>query len=68
MHDLNLALHYSDHLLILGGKDRYCLGCPSSVLNRNTIEDYFDVKVLEIASGNRFFYLPTGKMVKEPSE
>ncbi|NLN08772.1 MAG: heme ABC transporter ATP-binding protein [Methanoculleus thermophilus] len=45
-HDLNLAAHYCDRLLLLKDRRVYALGTPSEVLTREKIREVFGMEVL----------------------
>lgn len=46
LHDLNLAAHYRDRLLLLRNGRLYLLGTPEKVLRPKPLRAVFDLEVL----------------------
>ncbi len=56
LHDLNLALRYSDKVLVMKDKGIYAFGRPEDVITEQTIYDVYDVDA-EIVEGKHGKYI-----------
>ncbi len=57
MHDLNLALRYTDRVLLIKNGKLFSSGSPKDVLNPKNIEDVYEVKAELTKDG---YVIPTG--------
>lgn len=60
MHDLNLALRYTDKVLMLKDKRIYAYGRPEDVLTPEAIQDVYGVESYILRNDRGLFILPYG--------
>jgi iron complex transport system ATP-binding protein len=58
MHDLNLALRYTDKVLMLRDRGIYAYGKPEEVLTREAIHDVYGVESYILRCDRGLFILP----------
>lgn len=58
MHDLNLALRYSDKVLMLKTRDSCSYGCPDDVINPGSILEVYEVRSNIVINEQGAFILP----------
>ena len=58
LHDLNLALRYSDKILMIKDKKVYDYGAPDDVITEQSIMDVYGVKAKIIDTDDGRFMLP----------
>jgi ABC-type cobalamin/Fe3+-siderophores transport system ATPase subunit len=66
-HDINLACQYSDITLLLASDGGYDFGPVKQVLSAEKIESVFDVKTCAVEIGQRKFFFPLGKSLRDKS-
>ena len=64
-HDINLAVRYSDEVLLLGGDNSYRHGLVEDVLSAEQIENIFGDRVFTGRIGREKFFIPLGKFAKD---
>ena len=60
LHDLNLAINYSDRVVVLYGGAVYDQGPPADVITEDMIEDVYGVSARIVEDGGRRFVHPYG--------
>lgn len=64
-HDINLACQYCDQVLLLADQGRYYHGPAETVLDREHIEQTFEVKGYQGRIRRETFFLPLGRFSKD---
>lgn len=57
-HDINLAIRYCDHILLLGKNQQYQTGKTSQLITEKAIKDYFEVSCTGFDDGGKRYFLP----------
>lgn len=58
LHDLNLAAHFADHVVLLSGGELRRAGGPEAVLTEELLLNAYGVRVHRLSSGERFALTP----------
>lgn len=58
LHDINQAIFYCDHALLLYADGRTVHGPTEEVINRNALEELYECKLAEIGDHRRKLFLP----------
>jgi iron complex transport system ATP-binding protein len=58
LHDLNLAAHFADHVVLLSGGELLKAGEPEAVLTEELLLSAYGVRVYRLSSGNHFALTP----------
>ncbi|MFQ5487765.1 MAG: ABC transporter ATP-binding protein [Gammaproteobacteria bacterium] len=61
LHDINLAVRFCDHLLLLYGNGETRQGRRELVLGREALEQLYDYPLRELRDGERKWFVPGGK-------
>lgn len=56
LHDINLALEYSDEIVVMSGGKVVCKNTPESLVKSNVIEDVFSVKTHILKGETKNYY------------
>jgi iron complex transport system ATP-binding protein len=67
-HDINLAVQYCDHMLMLGANGAYFEGVPEQVLDLGRIESIFGIQGYHGCIEKEKFFVPLGKFSKDRPE
>ncbi len=58
LHDLNLAAHFADHVVLLSSGELLMAGEPEAVLTEKLLQSAYDVRVRRLSSGGQFALTP----------
>jgi len=58
LHDINLACHFCDHILLMNKDAEIIAGKTGDILNEENLQHAYDCEIKKLSDGNKTFYAP----------